>query len=120
MKKVYIPYIVFCMLLTTLFVVNIFDNKKQTTYSEDEKIMETKKKVVNDSKSKAKLDSENEFYTVKAMENNIYLYDKNNNILDKLNINYNNLREYDKNQFELGIEISDMSGVYQLIEDFSN
>ena len=120
MRKIYIPYIVFCILITTLFVINLFSGPNQPTYNVQQKIVETKKEIVEDNQDENKTEKERDFYTVKAMENNIYLYDKNNNILDKLNINYNNLREYDKKQFEIGIKITDMSGVYQLIEDFSN
>lgn len=120
MKKFYIPYIVFSIILLTLFVINLNSAPKEIPIEEknesikaEEKTTEIKN-VVEDTKT------ESSHYTVKASENNIFLYDKNNNVIKKLDIDYANLREYDKNQFINGIRVMSMDDVYLLLEDFSN
>ena len=118
MRKIYIPYIVFCILLITLFVIMMFNEQDQSPYYSENTI--TENKVIKKTQENKIDEKEREYYIVKANDESIYLYDNRNNILDKLNINYDNLREYDKKQFNVGIKLTDMLGVYQLIEDFSN
>ena len=119
MKKFYIPYIVFSIIFVTLFVIKI------TTKDENnikyippnpttEKPEQQEKTIIEE------IQDDDIYYIVRASENKIFLYDKKNNIIEKLNIDYNNLREYDKNLFLNGIKVTDMQDVYQLIEDFTN
>lgn len=120
MKKFYIPYIVFCIILLTLFVINLNSAPRKNPAGEKKEYVKAEEKyteIKNDSKD---IKTESNYYTVKANENNIFLYDKNNNIIEKLDIDYANLREYDKNQFINGIRVTSMNDVYLLLEDFSN
>ena len=118
MKKIYIPYIVFSLLLMSIFVVTLINDQKKIPHYDD---------IKNPNKEEVEIKPENttketvkDYYIVKKYQNNIFLYDNKNNILKKLDINYNDLREYDKKQFTAGIKLPDISSVNQLIEDFSN
>lgn len=120
MKKFYIPYIVFCIILLTLFAIKL-------SYEPDNNITNTEPApMVNDSEIKntgnneKKIENETNYYIVRASGNNIFLFDKNHTVIEKLDIDYNNLREYDKNMFLNGVQFNDMQEVYQLIEDFSS
>ena len=106
------------MLLISLFVVTLINDKEKIPDYNEEKITKeykTEEKIENTPKE---LDSNH--YIVKTYQNNIFLFDNENNIVKKLDINYNDLREYDKKQFNSGIKLPDISSVYQLIEDFTN
>lgn len=118
MKKFYIPYIVFCLLILTLFVTNLKNNEMENTIETKPHIVNTNKKsnkIINNKKN-----TETKSYIVRADNDNVFLYDGEENIIRKLNIDYPSLREYDKNQFLNGIKFNDIQSVYQLIEDFSN
>ena len=120
MKKFYIPYIVFCIILLSLFIININSAPKKNPIEYKKEYVKAEKKsseIKNDAKD---IKAESSYYTVKASENDIFLYDKNNNVIEKLDIDYSNLRQYDKNQFIKGIRITSMDDVYILLEDFSN
>lgn len=118
MKKFYIPYIVFCILILTLFVTNLKNTEPKDTAEQNPHIVNT------DNKSDKIIDSEKntekKSYIVRADNDNVFLYDNDENVIKKLNIDYPSLREYDKNQFLNGIKFNDIQSVYQLIEDFSN
>ncbi|MEE1042357.1 MAG: hypothetical protein UH854_00165, partial [Clostridia bacterium] len=82
-----------------------------------------KTKVINSDDIVEKQENNNaisNYYVVRSENNSVFLYDNNNLMLNKLNIDYSNLRKFDKEQFDKGIIVSEMSDVYQLIEDFSN
>ena len=118
MKKIYIPYIVFCILMLTLFVINL--NKQEHQIDIEVNPQVSKRQNINTGLIIDNDDSKDKFYVIKAKDNNIFLLDNNENTLKKLDIDYLTLREYDKNQFLNGIKVTDMEEVYQLIEDFSN
>ena len=120
MKKFYIPYIVFCIIVLTLFVINLNKVPKQEVREVIPQTTNNNKKIEISENKETKEKSKESFLLIKASENSVYLYDENNNIIEKLNIDYKNLREYDKNQFLNGIKVKSMQEVYQLMEDFSN
>ena len=115
MKKSHIPYIVFVILiLILLFISNYRTNILQqntTNYEVDKNEFKTK----NELPEKDKL-----FYLVKEKNNEIFLYDGNMKVIEKLDINFNDLREYDKKMFVFGIKFENIDDVYSLLEDFSN
>lgn len=120
MKKFYIPYIVFCIILITLFIFKISTEDKKDEIN----AVPSPLTNYNENKEEKNILQENQdsdlFYVIRASENNIFLFDKNNKVIEKLNIDYMNLREYDKNLFLNGIKVDNMQDVYQLIEDFTN
>ncbi len=117
MKKFYIPYIVFCIILLTLFVVNTADiSTKEQTYTIPDTENSNYQAEIEDIKEK----NEDIYYTVKSSGNYLYLFDNNENLIKNLYIDVDNMREYDRDLFEKGIKIKTMDEVYQLIEDFSN
>lgn len=110
MKKFYIPYIVFAVIFIFLFLYNQQIPQNNIKKTETNNIIDkqtTHKHISN-------------YYTIKSENNSIFLFDNNNLILNKLDIDYKNLRKFDKDLFDKGIVVSEMSEVYQLIEDFSN
>lgn len=117
MKKFYIPYIVFCILILTLFVTNLKNSPKKQVAEVKQSLIQNEEKRTDVTETEF---IENKYFIVRANDNKIFLYDNNDNIIEKLNIDYLTLREYDKNQFLNGIKVNNMQEVYQLIEDFSN
>lgn len=97
MKKFYIPYIVFCFVVLTLI---IFPYKNISKPIIEEKTQKT--------------------YTVKAKNNKILLFNNENKIIKELDIDYDSLRSFDKEQLNKGIKIADHKELNQFIEDFSN
>ena len=120
MKKIHIPYIVFCVILLTLFMINISNSERNNYKNINSAPINNYKETEKDRNIFEKTNDEEIYYIVKASNNDIFLYDKNYNVIEKLNINYNSLREYDKNLFLNGIKVDDMQDVYHLIEDFTN
>ena len=59
-------------------------------------------------------------YVVKARKKEIFLYDNNNNIIKNLNIDYDSLREFDKEQLKKGLIIKNPDDLIEFIEDFTN
>ena len=75
--------------------------------------------LYNKKESNGKKVNENA-YTIKATNKKILLYNSKNEIIKELNIDYNSLRNFDKEQFEKGITISESNELNQIIEDFLN
>ena len=116
MKKTHIPYIVFSLIIIVLFVFNVFLPIKKDSIS-DEKADNSKQNI--ESKNNEN-DKKYKKYTVKADGEQILLYDNKLNVIRKLNIDFNNLRDYDKKMFIAGIYFDNIEDVYLLIEDFSS
>lgn len=101
MKKIYIPYIVFSIIILTLIVLSHVKSKE----------IDTNKINV----------PEKSLYVIKASsDNKVYLLNNKNHILKELNINFNSLRKYDKEQLKNGLLVSTKNELNQIIEDFSN
>lgn len=100
MKKIYIPYIVFSIIILTLIVLSHVKSKE----------IDTNKINV----------PEKNLYVIKASDNKVYLLNNKNHILKELNINFNSLRKYDKEQLKNGLLVSTKNELNQIIEDFSN
>lgn len=116
MRFFYIPYIVFCIILVTQFIINVSDKPEMSqTVTEEKKI-----DIYFKSNLPAVENIKKDFFTLKAKDNKVYLYNQNDEIVQILNIDYSSLREYDKNQFNNGIKANNMQEVYSLIEDFTN
>ena len=117
MKKTHIPYVVFGLLFTILFVLNGFQQKnfKEKTIIENHKYHNKSQKE----KSIVENTTKN-FYLIKENNEEIYLYDSKLCVVEKLNIDYKNLRQHDKNMFKNGMQFESLTEVYQLIEDFTN
>ena len=115
MKKSLIPYVVFIILIVILMVIANYRidvlQPNTTNYDVDK----------DESETQNLLPEKKDFvYLVKENNNEIFLYDSNMYVIEKLDINFNGLREYDKKMFTLGIEFENIDDVYGLIEDFSN
>ena len=115
MKNKYIPYVVFVVLITILLFLGILKKEaishNTTNYNQ----------YNNKSEAKNSLPQNDEiFYLVKEKNSEIFLYDNNMHIVEKLNRNFDDLREYDKKIFISGIRFENINDVYSLIEDFSN
>lgn len=119
MKKIYIPYIVFAMLTAILFILKLSNAAEKTSQIDVIKPITEIKQQSNHTKTN-KNDIENYHYMIKAVDNEILLLDEKNNVINKLNIDYNSLRSYDRNLFLNGIKKNSINEVYQLVEDFSN
>ena len=117
MKKSHIQYIVFSLIIMVLFVLNVLQNKKKDNISHTES---GKPKQGIEYEAKEKNQNHSETYTWKADNEQIFLYDNEENVIQKLNIEFNNLREYDKKMFVEGIYFDNIEDVYFLIEDFSS
>lgn len=117
MKKSYIQYVVFGILLVTLLVFNNYSNNStRKNIQENHTDFHNDKNIVTNFYEN---DME-KFYFVKENNNEIFLYDNNMNMIKKLDIDFSGLREYDKKIFVSGIRFNNMDDVYCLIEDFSN
>jgi len=114
MKKRYIPFIIsaaFLIVLVIISIIFLYANKQ-----EEFKIsIDTNNKIV----AKSNIKTPDKF-TLKSINNEIFLYDNKNNVIKKIDINYNLLRDYDKKQFKNGIVVSSLEEVFQIIEDFSS
>ncbi len=117
MKKSHIQYIVFSLIIIVLFVLNVLQNKKSDNISHT-KLDKPKQSIKSEANEKKQINSET--YTIKADNEQIFLYDNEENVIQKLNIEFNNLREYDKKMFVEGIYFDNIEDVYLLIEDFSS
>ena len=117
MKKSHIPYVVFGLLFAILFIQNSFQQKnfKEKTIIENNKYYDKSQEEKSIVENNA-----NNFYLIKENNEEIYLYDSKLCVIEKLNIDYKNLRQYDKNMFKNGMYFESLNEVYQLIEDFTN
>ena len=114
MKKNHIPYIVFSLIMIALFVFNVFHPEKNENVSHKKTDKPKQSAEFEDNKKTP------DTYVVKADGKQIFLYDNEQRIIQRLNIDFNNLREYDKNMLIEGIYFDNIEDVYLLIEDFSS
>lgn len=120
MKKFYVPYIVFVIILGTLFIINLKNEpQKMINDAKDESLINTPKLEIKKNPVNNKVENES-FFIIKSSGDNVYLFDSDDNVVEKLSIDYDNLREYDKQLFLKGIKVDSIQEVYHLIEDFSN
>jgi len=117
MKKSHLLYVVFGILILTLYIFNFYSNSvmEKNIHQNNNNLHKTKSEIPDSYK-----DDTESFYLVKENNNEIFLHDKNMNIIRKLDIDFSGLRDYDKKIFVSGIRFENISDVYNLIEDFSN
>lgn len=73
----------------------------------------------NEEISAAQASQKEHYYTVKLYNDAIWVFSDGEPV-KKLNIDYKNLRLYDKELFAKGINVRDLSELAQLEEDFSS
>ena len=109
MKKFYIPYILFCIVSLILLLRNLTYEHKTNDY------VYLTKEI-----SPYKIKKTYNIYTIKSLNEDIVVFDKNDELLFKLNIDYKTLRDYDRKKFDIGIKVYDINALSEIIEDFSN
>ncbi len=119
MRKIHILYLVFIIVIAILFIPKLISCTKNNDEEAQRKLESINKNfdIFDIENNKDELDN---LYIIKAHGEEIYLYDSNFNVIEKMNIDYSSLREYDKTLFINGIYIDNMEDVYSLVEDFSN
>lgn len=122
MKKLYILSITAAVLTLTAVIFSV-KNPDQDAPENNNTATQEENYVTSEYKANAKPQAEESnfkpYYTVKSTDGEIYVYNSDNEIVKKLDIDYNSLREYDKEQFQKGIVIEDIEDVYHIAEDFS-
>ena len=120
MKKFYTLYIVLVLVLCLSYGIFTGRNSEQESKGVDESVFVEEKSTENiDVKVVADQISDVEMYTIRSENSNINVYNSDNEIINKLNIDYDSLREYDKRQFDDGIVVGSLEEVYLIAEDFS-
>ena len=120
MYKRHIPYIVSCIFIITLIIISIIvllPKKESTKNISQTKNEHTKSDEIISAKSEKNTE---EKYTIKAENGVIYVFNSDKDIIKTLNINYNQLREYDKKEFDKGVTVTSLEEILRIIEDFSN
>lgn len=121
MKKIYI----WCTVLAVIFAaaaIFISADKKRTDSYEAVQPSRTdcaSAKPETKTETEKKNEAFQPTYTVKSDGSDIYVYNSDNKIVEKLNINYTSLRKYDKEQFDRGITVDSIEDIYHIAEDFS-
>ena len=58
-------------------------------------------------------------YLIKLHEGNLCVYDWDKNIIDTITVDFNSMREYDKNLFAKGVAVEELEEIKHIAEDFS-
>lgn len=125
MKKFYIPYIVVLTIIAVIYSVTTFTNNKPREIQSSENIPEKKSENIisktpnNINGDYKEMEPPKEYYTIKSENKSILVYNSENEVVKKLEIDYNSLRDYDKKQFDEGITVDTLEDVYHIAEDFS-
>lgn len=124
MKKFYIPYIVVLTIIAVIYSVTTFTNNKSREIQSSENIPEKKSEIISKTPNNVnddykEIEQAKEYYTIKSENKSILVYNSENEVVKKLEIDYNSLRDYDKKQFDEGITVDTLEDVYHIAEDFS-
>lgn len=102
MKKILLVYI--AIMFTALIISSNF--------------IDTKENKPNEIKATKTYNEKN--YIVKYINNSVVVLDSSDKVIKTLDIDYNSLRDYDKEQLLAGIRVNDSEDIYQLTEDFTS
>ena len=123
MKKFLIPYTIVISSILIIFSVLTINTGKTPPKTE---ITQDKKTQLNPVKSANPApetepetnEDETEFYTIRYDGSKTNVYDKDDNVVRSLNINFPSLREYDKDQLKRGVTVYSVEEVNEFAEDF--
>lgn len=124
MKKILIScgvIIASFLIIFTVFLINTdkSQTKKELLNDNKSKINSVKTEKTNQQTKEITNEDEPEFFTIKFDGNKTNVYDKNDNIIRSLDIDFPSLREYDKSQLKQGVTVYSIDEVNEFAEDFT-
>ncbi len=121
MRKIYILGTIFIVVVMIFAVSNLWFKPTKNAENLAPQITVNTENTNPEIKTNDKNDppAQSTKYTVKSKENEIYVYNSQNKIVSKLDIDYNSLRKYDREQFDRGIVVENFEEIYHIVEDFT-
>lgn len=124
MKKILIScgfIIASFLIIFTVFLINTDKSQTKKELLNDNKLKINSVKTENTNQQTKEITNENEpeFFTIKFDGNKTNVYDKNDNIIRSLDIDFPSLREYDKSQLKQGVTVYSIDEVNEFAEDFT-
>ena len=120
MKKRYIPYFTFVVLLTVVFGLNIYMNKRENNIENEITTESTaKSEKINEYETPISKTENKTYYLIKYNNGHLNVYNSDNTIIDTIYVDFDSMREYDRKQFIQGVSVSNIDEIKHITEDFS-
>lgn len=117
MKKRHILYVIlsifFVLILSNFRIVD-----KETTNAPKTSPKDNTTSILSNKENTPATETEKE-YLIKLYNGNLNVYDRNNNVVETITIDFDSMRDYDKKQFTKGITVSNLEEIKHIAEDFS-
>ena len=118
MKKRYVIYTVLCLIIAYILIINIRIVNKNYIDTQSISFGDDTVKIINNEKNIPIIEQDKN-YVIKLYDGNLTVYDWENRIVETITVDVSSMREYDKNQFEKGIVVSNIEEIKHIAEDFS-
>lgn len=120
MKKKTMLYLVLCLavIINLIVITNIYNDNSEKNETVNVNTIK-KTEFLSDKNITQQKNEKSSGYLIKYYNGTLNVYDSDKNVIDSIAVDFDNMREYDKIQFEKGVMVNSIEDLKHIAEDFS-